>query len=151
MVTDNTQYRFDECRQDLLTLTQYLSANEFDAIEAVFDNEEIELTKPPSCGFIMMTVKDAFNTDFHLGEVLVTTAEVIIEGEAGHGTVLGDNPRGAVVAATAEGILRNPESRYRDALRRVIADIEEKHRQRRQKEEGLVAASKVSFEEMVEG
>jgi len=38
-----------------------------------------KILKEPETGLVMQTVSDSFNTEFHLGEILVTAAEVMLE------------------------------------------------------------------------
>ena len=51
--------------------------------------EEIEISRTPETGLLMMTARDCFDTDFCLGDILVTVAEA----KVGNSTRLLDDPR----------------------------------------------------------
>jgi phosphonate C-P lyase system protein PhnG len=54
----------------------------------LLSSEEINITKSPETGLLMMTAKDSFNTDFYLGEILVTEAAVGYKGLKGYAMVM---------------------------------------------------------------
>jgi len=65
-----------------------------------------EIIKEPETGLVMMNTRDCFNTEFHLGEVLVTQAEVRISGQRGWGMIMGDDGERALLLAGLDVILR---------------------------------------------
>jgi len=79
------------------------SAEAVERLLRLAEGETIEILRPPGTGLMMMTVHDAFGTPFHLGEVLVTEAEVGWGGLRGYGQVCGDDPGRALARACAEG------------------------------------------------
>lgn len=96
----------------------------------------------------MMTVHDAFGTPFHLGEVLVTEAEVGWGGLRGYGQVCGDDPGRALARACAEVILRGEDDLLKLRIRQLLEAEEERTAAERSAEETLVAATRVQFDLM---
>jgi alpha-D-ribose 1-methylphosphonate 5-triphosphate synthase subunit PhnG len=126
-----------------------MNALEVDELIELLANEEIAITRPPKTGLIMMTVRDSFATDFHLGEVLTTEAEVSLGGVTGYGMVIGEDPRKALVRASADALLRY--GRPADLCRQVRACLERAEQRQaviQSDDAALVAATKVSFDLM---
>src|ERR1035438_2711683 len=67
-----------------------MNDREVDDLIELLTTEEMNITRPPRSGLLMMTVKDSFDADFHLGEVLVTEAAVSMGGSEGFGMVSGE-------------------------------------------------------------
>lgn len=110
-----------------------------------------EILKNPETGMVMMNVKDCFNTDFHLGEILVTTAELRIQGKRGWGMVMGDDGDRALLLAGLDVIFREE---IEPLATELYGEIE---RWKRKADEELVAERKrtavtrVNFQNMVVG
>ena len=108
--------------------------------------EEIQITRPPRSGLLMMTVTDSLATDFHLGEVWATEAEVSIGGERGYGLIIGEEPRKALTRAAVDALLRvgSPAG-----LCRQVRDCLEQARKRQvvryAEDAALAASTRVSF------
>src|SRR5208337_2750921 len=68
---------------------------------------EIDIVKTPETGLLMMTVKDSFDVEFYLGEILVTEAEVRYDGKKGYSMVMGDESDRALAAAVVDVVLRS--------------------------------------------
>jgi alpha-D-ribose 1-methylphosphonate 5-triphosphate synthase subunit PhnG len=83
-----------------------MAEHEVTELLELFAGEELAITRAPRSGLIMMTVKDSFESDFHLGEVLVTEASVTLGGCQGFGMVTGEEPRKALARAAADALLR---------------------------------------------
>jgi alpha-D-ribose 1-methylphosphonate 5-triphosphate synthase subunit PhnG len=111
--------------------------------------EEMTITRPPRSGLLMMTVKDCFNNDFHLGEVLVTEATVTMAGFEGFGMVTGEEPRKALARAAADALLRagRPELLC-DSVQSCLALARQRQTTRLADEAALTAATRVSFDLM---
>lgn len=112
---------------------------------------EIEVIKKPTTGLVMMNVNDCFNTDFHLGEILVTTAEVRCGSRNGYGVIMGDESERALLLGCLDALLDTSNAP-------VILDIEKEldrwllaAEKLRQNESRRAAATRVNFESMVEG
>jgi len=122
---------------------------EVDELLALLGSEEIEITRPPRAGLMMMTVTDSLATDFHLGEVLTTEAEVLLGGERGYGMVVGEEPRKALARASADALLRAGQP---VELCLQVLDILQLSRQRQLEKHAsnsaLIASTRVSFDLM---
>jgi phosphonate C-P lyase system protein PhnG len=76
-----------------------------------------EIIKEPETGLIMMNTRDCFNTEFHLGEVLVTQAEVRIGEQRGWGMIMGDDGERALLLAGLEVILQQTADSFTTKVR----------------------------------
>ncbi|AMV73713.1 hypothetical protein JCM30471_21320 [Desulfuromonas carbonis] len=110
--------------------------------------EEIEIIRTPRSGLVMMTCRDAFDCDFHLGEVLVSEAEVCCRGVHGYGMVPGDDPRRALARAVAEVIIAGDNQLLRQRLNRLAAEQRHLLEQQQRDAAELVARTKVRFDLM---
>lgn len=111
--------------------------------------EEMQITRPPRCGLLMMTVTDSLAVDFHLGEVLTTEAEVMLGGERGYGMIIGEEPRKALARAAADALLRS--GRPVELCRQVHGFLNQaRQRQivRHAADAALVASTRVNFDLM---
>jgi phosphonate C-P lyase system protein PhnG len=114
----------------------------------IVGRHSIQIVHEPESGLIMMNVIDCFDTPFHLGEVLVTTAEVEYKGIVGHATIMGQEPKKAVLAAAVNAILqKDNESTLRD-LWPLVAKHGQTIDKKREQESKLVASTRVAFENM---
>ncbi|MDT8421961.1 MAG: phosphonate C-P lyase system protein PhnG [Desulfuromonadales bacterium] len=122
-----------------------------DAIEQILElaaNEEIEIVRTPRSGLVMMTCRDDFDCEFHLGEVLVTDAEVACRGIRGYGMVPGDDPRRALARAAAEVICQGDNQLLMERLQRLALSEQEQRLARRTTQDQLIARSRVQFDLM---
>ena len=114
---------------------------------SVVQGEEITVSGLPKSGLVMLTVKDSFDTDFHLGEVLVTDARVTCCGVEGFGMVMGENPRKALARAAADAVLRSVSScGVKERLVAVITEEQTERRRTLAAAEALVAGTRVNFD-----
>jgi alpha-D-ribose 1-methylphosphonate 5-triphosphate synthase subunit PhnG len=122
---------------------------EVDALLTLLVTEEIHITCPPRSGLVMMTVNDSLATDFHLGEVLTTEAEVSLGGERGYGLIIGEEPRKALARAAADALLRvgHPVELCRQ-VRDSLEQARERQIVRHAADAALVASTRVSFDLM---
>ncbi len=115
--------------------------------------EEINILKKPETGLLMMAAKDSFNTDFYLGEILITEAEVEYKGKKGYAMVIGDEPKRALLAAWVEAILQMEEGDLKDDLKQRIMNFisiqAQKITEADEMERRLIAKTRVNFETMV--
>jgi alpha-D-ribose 1-methylphosphonate 5-triphosphate synthase subunit PhnG len=117
--------------------------------ESVLDSGvEVEILQEPKSQLVMQRVKEPVEAKpFNLGEVLVTAAEVKIEGERGFAMVAGKTkPKalsGAIVDAAVESKYIAPDE-AEEVLKAGIAD--KKNRRREQWSESRATA--VEFESM---
>jgi phosphonate C-P lyase system protein PhnG len=97
-MTYDTDYVLCECE---LAPFQHL-------VEALEQRHDVSIVKEPSVCLTMIRAEDSLESqEFYLGEALTTECEVSVDGSAGYGVCLGDEPvRGyclAVVDALAHG------------------------------------------------
>lgn len=82
---------------------------------------------------------------FNLGEVLVTSCEVVLDGEPGWGLVMGDDPERALCAAVLDAAnARGMPEETEAEISRQLASAREDRRARWAK----VRTTRVEFEEM---
>jgi len=135
--------------EDLTVLIGTMDDETVEQVLGLFADVELTVTIPPCSGLVMLTVKDSFETDFHLGEVLVTEARVVFRGCEGFGMVPGEAPRRALARAAADAVLRCPEpAGIQDDLRACLEQEESIRKPRLAEDAALVAATKVNFDLM---
>jgi len=134
---------------DLTVAVVGMDDREVEELIDLLTAEDITITRPPRSGLIMMTVKDSFDSEFHLGEVLVTEAAVRMSDSEGFGMVTGEEPRKALARAAADALLRagRPEHLCR-AVRSSLLQAHLRQEARRAADAALTASSRVSFDLM---
>jgi len=134
---------------DMTLLIAAMDDQQVEQLLALFSDEELTVSMAPRTGLLMQTVKDCFETDFHLGEVLVTEASVHFRGIEGYAMVLGESPRKALARAASDAVLRFDQT---TGIKSRLLDLLEREEvlQKKQQAENaaLVAATKVSFDLM---
>ena len=136
-------------RADLTVMINTMDEPGVENVLALFADVELTVNRPPRSGLMMLTVKDCFETDFHLGEVLVTEARVLFRGYEGFGMVSGEAPRRALARAAADAVLRCPEpTEIQDELRAHFEQEESMQKTRLAESASLIAATKVNFDLM---
>jgi len=113
--------------------------------------EEIEISRTPEAGLLMMTARDCFDTDFCLGDILVTVAEAKMGNVRGYSMILGDDPRRAVISASLDAILNGTDGKLKARLLRELRVFERRFKNRQRSEAGLPASTRVHFDAMPEG
>lgn len=106
------------------------------------------VTTPPETGLAMMQVREPVARDrFHLGEVLVTRAEVDWHGATGWAMRIGTDRLAALAAAMCDAAAEiDPSSCERiDALCDAVAEREQ---QRSDREWAELLTTRVAFEEL---
>jgi alpha-D-ribose 1-methylphosphonate 5-triphosphate synthase subunit PhnG len=111
-------------------------------------NLGVEVVREPETGLIMMNVSDCFQTDFHLGEVLVTTAEVSLNGYRGWGMVMGDDGDRALLLACLDAVFQDPDNGLRAELDDELLHWLDRANTLATEELQRAAATKVSFDSM---
>ena len=107
--------------------------------------KDIEIIRFPESGFIMMSVTDSFDTDFYLGEVLVTRAEVKMDGQRGYAMITGDDHEKVIMIAVIDAALKTGD---RDRIKKRIEKEDRILVNKRGEEKALIASTKVNFEVM---
>lgn len=132
----------------LLECIAYIPDRSVGKLLDLLASKEIVIERGPLTGLIMMSAMDSFETDFHLGEVLVTEAEVRCGEYRGYGMVIGEDPDRAVARAAAEAVWAAPNHLFRKRLNRFLRTEAGKLGKRREKESERIAGTRVRFETM---
>lgn len=110
-----------------------------------------EIGATPSTGLLMMNIRESDGTVFHLGEVLVTQAEVNRNGHTGFGCCMGDRPDTALALACLDALGRcDTPSSPQD---RIIEEVDRIYRLvslQRNTASRMSALSRVDFHSMAE-
>jgi len=134
---------------DLTVAVVGMDDHEVDLLIDLLTAEDMTITRPPRSGLIMMTATDSFDSDFHLGEVLVTEAAVAMGGCEGFGMVAGEEPRKALARAAADALLRaGRPSPLCQAVRSCLLQAHLRQEARRVADASLAASTRVSFDLM---
>lgn len=108
----------------------------------------IEIVSSPRSGLTMMHVLDAFDSEFLLGEVLISSAEVILNGQRGFGLVTGDEPERSLARACAEVLLQGEDELLSSRVKKLLLREQTELDEQRKREERLIANTKVKFDLM---
>ncbi|MCL4475000.1 MAG: phosphonate C-P lyase system protein PhnG [Nitrospirae bacterium] len=136
---------------DINSIIQATDESAVKSLLGMLSEQNISIIKPPQTGLLMMTVQDSFDTDFYLGEILVTEAEVECRGKTGYAMVMGDEPERALLAASVDAVMQGDNEDLKKRIRGFVSEQMEKINSIREKESALVAKTKVSFESMSKG
>jgi phosphonate C-P lyase system protein PhnG len=112
--------------------------------------EQVQVTQPPASGLIMAQVRDSFQTDFYLGELLVTRAEAAYCGHTSRATLMGNCPDAALIAAVLQVLSVAGANDTVVAAGRAAARAVERISARQHRESAMAAATRVRFETMAE-
>ena len=118
-------------------------------LAALLQKVEIRVKREPETGLIMMSVRDAFATEFYLGEILVTCAETEYQGVRGFAMIVGEEPERALLAAAVDAVLHSSQRDLKHRLSRFLAKQAAALARQEEDERRLLAASRVNFETMV--
>ena len=111
----------------------------------------LEEADAPRVALVMMTATDPFDTQFHLGEVLVTEAAVTLGPVRGWGMTLGDAPARARLKALLDALARGGDLAGLEGAAALLGPEEARLDAERRREEALVARTRVSFDLMPSG
>lgn len=116
-----------------------------DLAEMIAARYEVKvLQEPETCMTMMQAIDSVGHTPFYVGEVLMTEAVVSINGAAGFGFVLEDEPVRALCMAIIDAALTAHIAEEAE-IRRVIAAERQSAVERQRREKALVAATRVRF------
>lgn len=125
-----------------------ISAEAVQELLALAKTAPIEIVSQPASGLTMMHMLDAFDSEFLLGEVLVTSAQVDLDGERGFGMVVGDDAPRALARACAEVLINGRDEILKARVAKLFAKEQQRINEQRRHEEQLIASTKVNFELM---
>lgn len=132
-------------------LLPHISHTHTEELLGTFSSLELDRLDEPETGLVMITVNDCYQHPFHLGEMLVTRAEVLFDGIPAHATVMGDNAEKALLAATFNAVLRHPQAETLcESFHAVWEPIARTTEDRVQEEQHVSATTRVAFENMAE-
>lgn len=133
---------------------------ELDPLEAFVKGMEagctVQVVRHPAVGTTMIRAQDSVEGQpFYLGEALITECEVTVDGQAGFGLCLGDEPVRSYCMAVVDALLLLSDGRLLsdDRLSRVkvfLAEQEVLIAGRRQREQEHIQRTKVDFKLMEE-
>jgi phosphonate C-P lyase system protein PhnG len=109
--------------------------------------ERVEILQEPATSLVMMEANDPVSgATFYVGEVLVTSCQVLVDRRLGCSTVTGDDERRVKAAALLDAALQDPLIGA-DLLEQLVEEerrIDQAHRA----ESALAARTRVQFETM---
>jgi phosphonate C-P lyase system protein PhnG len=110
---------------------------------------DLDIAMTPSPGLLMMNIRDSSGTVFHLGEVLVTRAEVKQNGQTGFGCSRGDRPNAALALACLDVLCRcEIPHLLKNSITKEINYIDRLVSIQRNTKSQITAATKVNFHSM---
>jgi len=119
------------------------------ALDGLWASGRFAVERPPQPGLVMCTVVDPFDTPFHLGEVLVTRADVLFDmRHRGCGVVCGDEPEPALLLAAVEAAERGGGGALLGGIREWAERLGAVRDARQARESRCAAATHVRFESM---
>jgi phosphonate C-P lyase system protein PhnG len=118
------------------------------ALDRIWSTGAFDVRQAPRAGMVMVTVRDCFDTPFHLGEVLVSEAEVALDGHHGYGLICGDAPEQALLLAAVEAAESAGLSPALESIDGFIGQLEARNARHRTKLAKLTAATEVQFAAM---
>ena len=117
-------------------------------LDRLWSMGEFRVQQPPQTGLVMVTVRDPFDTPFHLGEVLASEAEVSLDGCTGYGAVCGDEPEQALLLAAVAAAEHSGRAEVLGAIGALLGSLEAKRGDQKTLSSKLAAATAVRFESM---
>jgi alpha-D-ribose 1-methylphosphonate 5-triphosphate synthase subunit PhnG len=115
----------------------------------LLSDENIQVIRTPQTGMLMMVAKDPFDTDFCLGEILITEAETEYQGRRGYAMVMGDEPEKAILAAAVAAILQGGDDALKTRIGQFLAPLASSLSREVERERQLLTKTLVNFETMV--
>jgi alpha-D-ribose 1-methylphosphonate 5-triphosphate synthase subunit PhnG len=105
----------------------------------------IETIDPPSESLVLIKVKEsAQNSQFYLGEVLVTEARVRIDHSIGLGILQGHHPEKAKAMAIIDAAIKT-DPVWLETWHRSLADEEKRQEQEHNTKWGMTQTTRVNF------
>jgi len=108
----------------------------------------VTIIRPPRSALVMMPLIDSFQSEFNLGEVLVTEAMVAVDNMNGYGMVIGDSPRRALARAAATAVLKGENCQIREKVELLLITQETKRKAELSREQSLTATTRGNFDLM---
>lgn len=110
----------------------------------------VQVVRQPSIATAMIRAEDSVEGQpFYLGEALITECELSVDGQAGFGVCLGDEPVRSYCIAVVDALIILSDARMQ-ALRTFLAEQEASIARRLAMEHGHIQRTKVDFKLMEE-
>jgi phosphonate C-P lyase system protein PhnG len=106
------------------------------------------IKKAPEKGMVMYKVRDPFDTQFHLGEILVSESEVELNGYTGWGMIIGDEPERSLLLASTEAAELSGNHKMVELVSSTIDKVKRRNMNTAELMSKLAASTKVQFESM---
>jgi len=146
---------FPECPaneiQDYQIIIMNMNDSSVSNLTQLIPARDISIIKHPTTALVMMCAKDCFNTDFCIGEVLVTEAEVGYRDKKGYAMVIGEEHNKALAIASLDALLQSHDNSLPVSIEQLLALAKAEQLEKNLLEKKLIASTKVSFENMVKG
>lgn len=117
-------------------------------LDSLWADTALEVKRAPRCGLAMFTLRDPFDTPFHLGEVLVCETEVVLNERIGYGMICGDEPERALLLAAIEAVESGTDRTSLDGLEEIVRRWEALHAAAVERVSKLAASTAVIFDSM---
>ena len=140
----------DMKRNSIRKLLVDMTDHEIDKLAAALPLDAVTVLRPPVTGLVMAKVQDCFQTEFYLGEVLTTRAEVKFKDCRAQATVMGCNPKKSLMAAILDVMAMSGRTDILDRAAAVCEPAAMRIEQNVQTLSKLTAATRVQFESMAE-
>jgi alpha-D-ribose 1-methylphosphonate 5-triphosphate synthase subunit PhnG len=113
-----------------------------------YQQSQVKLLSGPRQGLVMLRMRETVaNSLFNAGEVLVTEVKLELDEQFGFGMIIGDFPRHAMGIALVDAALHKGGA-VSDWLKQELTALDQLIIEKNQREQALVAATKVEFERM---
>jgi alpha-D-ribose 1-methylphosphonate 5-triphosphate synthase subunit PhnG len=124
---------------------------DLDQLRSFVENTEkthaVEIVKYPSACLAMLRAQDSLEAqEFYLGEALTTECEVRVNGAAGFGLCLGDEPQRCYCIAVLDALHEHPTRELEDFIESQRHEIA----RREQNDFSLIERTRVDFKLMEE-
>lgn len=114
--------------------------------EKIAENSKVKVIREPQTTLVMVPALDtAEQILFYLGEVLITECTVEVDGTAGYGFVIGDEPEKALCLAILEAALESGNV-LTPEIERVLGEQEKVILEKKRRDYNMIARTKVNFE-----
>ena len=141
-MTPTTRYDHDTvlCECELAVLQPF--------VESLESRHEVKLVKPPGICLTLIRAEDSLEKqEFYLGEALTSECEVSVDGQAGYGLCLGEEPVKVYCLAVCDALLHG-EGPVPDALNRFLDEQRSLLEERETEEFNHILRTQVDFKLM---
>lgn len=135
--------------RELTILLMKAQRKEISELEDLVERSKLRIIKPPTQSLIMAVARDSFETEFCLGEILITEATVEYGGFSGYGVIIGNEPLRALILAFIDAVEKSNNEKTKKDMLEILKKIERKVMKRERIEKAMILKTKVEFETMV--